>query len=266
MKTIQNLACLALFAVAVSAQTPTQIDVSRVKGAAQLGADGKVVPSQLPAGYGGSGSGSGASQTSQLLDWQFTRVSATQLSFGASCLPASPCNVSIGGTVSQFMGGPYLINLTGNVSGSICVYVTPTSTLTVGIGAGLTTANISGSSSLAFVGNVNSCPQDSVQLETWAVSSGAFNNTGTAYASYLSYKPSAVPGLGIVVTPGQRDTIAIDPTSVLRKFTCANGPATTLPSGATLGDICWDFVPSTPAKYVCANPAGCTLSTDWKAY
>ena len=266
MKTIQNLVCLALLAVAVNAQTPTQMDVSRVRGAAQLGTDGKVVPSQLPAGTGGSGSGSGASQTAQLLDWQFTRVSATQLSFGASCLPASPCNVNIGGTVSQFTDGPYLVNLTGSASGSICVYVSPTSTLTAGIGSGLTTANISGSSTLAFVGNVNSCPQDSAKLERWDVSNGAFNTSGFAYASYLSYKPSPLAGVGIQVTPGQRDTIQVDSSAVLRKFNCAGGPSASLPSGATQGDLCWDFNPSTPNKYVCANAAGCSVAGDWKAF
>src|SRR6266498_3668469 len=110
---------LPLLAVALNAQTPTQIDVSRVKGAAQLGPDGKVLPGQLPPGQGGTG----ASQTSQLVDWVFTRVSGTQLQFGTSCLPATPCNVSIGGKITQFTDGPYQINLTGSNSGSICVYI-----------------------------------------------------------------------------------------------------------------------------------------------
>jgi hypothetical protein len=267
MKTIQNLVYLALLALAMNAQTPTQIDVSRVKGAAQLGADGIVVAAQLPASQGGSG-GSGASQTAQLLDWKFTRVSATQLRFGDNCLPSTPCNVDIGGTVLPFTDGPYLINLSGSgVSGSICVYVTPTSNaLTVGVGSGLTTANISGSTNLAIVGNVNSCPQDSAKLAKWDVAAGAFNSTGSAYASYLSYKPSPLAGSGIVVSAAERDTIQVDTTLVLRKFTCAGGPAASLPSGATQGDICWDFNQTTPAKYVCANAAGCTVVGDWKAF
>jgi hypothetical protein len=266
MKTIQNLVYLALLALAMNAQTPTQIDVSRVKGAAQLGADGKVVAAQLPASQGGSG-GSGASQTAQLLDWKFTRVSATQLRFGDNCLPASPCNIEIGGTVLPFTDGPYLINLSGaGVSGSIYVYVTPMSALTVGVGSGLTTANISGSTNLAIVGNVNSNPQDAAKLARWDVAAGAFNSTGYAYASYLSYKPSPLAGSGILVVAGQRDTIQVDTSSVLRKFTCAGGPAASLPAGATQGDLCWDFNQTTPAKYVCANAAGCTVAGDWKAF
>lgn len=263
MKTIRNLAVLALFAVAAGAQTPTQMDVSRVKGAAQLGPDGKVLGTQLPAGQGGSG----ASQTAQLLDWKFTRVSATQLRFGDNCAPASPCNVDIGGTVSQFTDGPYLINLTGaGAAGTVCVYVTPTSTLTVGIGGGLTTTNITGSNSLAIVAGVNPCPQDAAKLAKWDVAAGAFNSTGSAFASYLSYKPSPLAGTGIQVVAGQRDTIQVDTGSVLRKFLCAGGPSAALPAGATQGDICWDFVPATPAKHVCANAAGCTAVADWKAF
>jgi hypothetical protein len=267
MKTIQHLVYLALLAVAVNAQTPTQMDVSRVKGAAQLGSDGKVLSSQLPASGGSGSGGSGASQTSQLLDWQFTRVSGTQLSFGSNCIPSSPCNVDIGGTVTQFTNGPYLINLTGaNAAGSICVYVTPTNTLTVGVGSGLTTANISGSSSLAITGNVNSCPQDAAKLERWDVSAGAFVSTGYSFASYLSYKPSPLAGTGIQVSTGQRDVIQVDTGSVLRKFTCAGGPATTSPSGATQGDICWDFNSTPPGKYVCTNAAGCSAAGDWKVF
>jgi hypothetical protein len=262
MKT-RILGILALLAAATSAQTPTQMDVSRVKNAAQLGPDGKVLATQLPIGGGGSG----ASQTAQLLDWKFTRVSATQLRFGDSCLPASPCNVDIGGTVSQFTDGPYLINLSGaGATGSICVYVTPTNTLTAGIGGGLTTSNITGSNSLAIVGNVNTCPQDAAKLEKWDVSAGAFNSTGFAFASYLSYKPSPLAGTGIQVVAGQRDTIQVDTGSVLRKFTCAGGPTAVLPAGGTQGDICWDFSPATPAKYVCANAAGCAAAGDWKVF
>jgi hypothetical protein len=265
MKTIQHLVYLALLAVAVNAQTPTQMDVSRVKGAAQLGSDGKVLSSQLPPS--GTNGGSGASQTAQLLDWQFTRVSATQLSCGSSCLPSSPCNVDIGGTVTQFANGPYLINLAGaNAAGSICVYITPANTLTVGVGNGLTTANISGSNSLAITGNVNSCPQDAAKLERWDVSAAAFVSTGYAFASYLSYKPSPLAGTGIQVTAGQRDVIQIDTGSVLRKFTCAGGPVTALPAGATQGDICWDFNSTPPGKYVCANAAGCAAAGDWKVF
>lgn len=263
MNTIRNTAGLVMIAVALSAQTPTQLDVSKVKGAAQLGVDGKVIASQLPASQGGGG----ASQTAQLLDWQFTRVSATQLSFGTSCLPPSPCNVDIGGTVTQFSGGPYLINLSGsNVNGSICVYISPSSQLTVGFGNGLASGNVTGSNGLALVSGVNACPQDASKLARWDVAGSAFVNAGLQYASYLSYKPSPAAGTGIQVAPGSRDTIQIDTGSVLRKFNCAGGPGAMLPAGATQGDVCWDFNAGTPAKYVCVNAAGCTTVADWKGY
>lgn len=269
MKTIRHLVYLALFAGMMYAQTPTQIDVSRVKNAAQLGSDGKVLSSQLPAATtsssSNSSSGTGASQTSQLLDWQFTRTSNTQLSFGASCLPASPCNVNIGGTGYQFTGGAYLINLANSHSGTIWVYISNTGTLSVGVPTAMA-GDITASSTVTVVGNVNSQPADALALEKWDVSSGAFASAGYAFTSYLSYKPSPVSGTGIIVSPGSRDTIQIDTISVLRKFTCAGGPSTTLPSGATQGDICWDFNSSTPGKYVCANAAGCAVAGDWKAF
>lgn len=262
MTTIARLLCLSIVAITIQGQTPTQIDVTRVKSAAQLGADGKVLPSQLPPGIGGGG----ASQTAQLLDWQFARVSSTQLTFGANCLPASPCNIDIGGTVSQFIGGPYLINLSGaNVSGPICVYVAQSGTISVGVGGGLTAANVSGSSPLAIINGVNACPQDAAKLARWDVSGGALNSTGTQLASYLSYKPSPLAGSGIQIVSGVRDAIQIDTSSVLRKFTCTGGPGTT-PSGATQGDICWDFTPTPPTKYVCANSAGCAAAGDWKSF
>jgi len=262
MKSIHYPVCLALLTAATYAQTATQIDVSRVKNAAQLGSDGKVLPSQLPAQSGGSGSG--ASQTSQLVDWQFTRVSATQLSFGASCLPSSPCNASIGGVVYQFTNGPYLINLANSHAGSIWVYISNTGTLSIGVPSAM--AGDISSPSVAIAGNVNSQPADALVLERWDASAGAFATTGYAFASYLSYKPSPVAGTGIVVTSGQRDAIQIDTGAVLRKFNCAGGPGSSLPSGATQGDICWDFNPTTPAKYICANAAGCTVAGDWKAF
>jgi hypothetical protein len=261
MRLIGTLGCLALLVVALNAQTPTRMDVNRVNSAAQLGPDGKVLASQLPASVSG-----GASQTAQLLDWAFTRVSNTRLQFGANCLPASPCNVAIGGKVSSFTDGPYTINVSGAVSGSICVYITPTSTLTVGLGTGLTPSNVTGSNALAFVAGVTSCPQDAAWIAKWDIANGVFSPSGYQYASYFSYKPSPIAGSGIQIVAGQRDTIQIDTGSVLRKFTCTGGPSASLPSGATQGDICWDFTPATPAKYVCANAAGCAAAGDWKAF
>ncbi len=235
--------------------------VGASNGVASLGSDGKVPAAQLPA------ASSGLVHSSQFADWKFTRVSGTQLKFADNCLPATPCNVDIGGTTTQFTDGPYLINLSGsNVSGSICVYITPANQITVGIGNGLSSANITGSNSLAFVAGVNSCPQDAIKLAKWDVSAGAFLTSGFAFAPYISYKPSPLGGAGIQVTAGQRDTIQIDTASVLRKFKCAGGPSTTLPSGATQGDICFDFNPATPVSYVCTNAAGCTTAADWKGF
>jgi hypothetical protein len=258
MKTFKHLLFLSSLAVALHAQTPTQIDVSRVKNAAQLGTDGKVLASQLPAQSGGSG----VSQTAQLVDWQFTRISDTQLSFGASCVNGSPCNVNIGGHAWQFTNGPYLINLANSHSGTIWVYIDTAGNLTVGVPAALT-GDISVPTSMA---TGNPAPTDALLLESWDVTNGCFNSTGKALTAYLSYKPSPLAGTGIVVTTGPRDLIQVDTGSVPRKFNCSGGPSTTLPSGGVQGDICWDFTPTPPAKYVCANGSGCTAAGDWKAF
>lgn len=258
MKSLK-LACLVGIAVSISAQTPTQIDVSRVKGAAQLGSDGKVLASQLPASTGG-GTGSGASQTSQLLDWKFTRVSSTRLQFGDSCLPGSPCNVDIGGVVLPFTGGPYTIDVSGSHSGAICVYVAPSNQLTVGIGNGLSAGDIAGSSGLTLVGGIDSCPQDAAKLAKWDVTSGAFAAAGVPYASYLSYKPSPLSGTGIQIVTGPRDTIQVDTTSVIRKFMVTGTPANV--PGSTKGDIAYDTSATPPVMYQCRQ-AACAAIADW---
>jgi hypothetical protein len=201
--------------------------------------------------------------TSQLSDWHFRRDSPTRLSFGEHCLPDSPCNVSIGGVTYRFTNGPWTLTLSNKHAGIMWVYIGNTGTLTLGLPSPLK-GDIAASSSLAVMNNVNSLPTDVLTLARWDVSNGTFSRTGTMFAAYLSYKPSPLAGSGIQVAAGSRDVIGVDTSSVLRKFTCAGGSSASVPKGATLGDVCWDFNAKAPVMYVCSNANGCAAAQDWK--
>ncbi|MDQ6759851.1 MAG: hypothetical protein M3Z32_08305 [Acidobacteriota bacterium] len=236
-------------AMGVSAQTPTptQLDAARVKNNSTQG---------------------GASQTAQLLDWLVIRPAAQLLRTGAVCLPSTPCNVNIGGTVSQFTGGPYTFILTNSRSGSVCLYINNLGGAIAGYGGGLAAGDITASAGFTAVPNINACPQDGLVLAKWHVTAGAFDapDPTQQLASYLGYKPSPINGTGIIVTPGARDAIAIDTGTVMRKYSCPGGPATTLPAGGTQGDYCLDYTGTRAIAYVCANPSGCTTASDWKGF
>jgi hypothetical protein len=249
LKAIFNLGCLGLLTIGMNAQTPTQLDLYQMKN--------------MPGGIGG-----GASQTAQLLDWATTRQSAQQLQTGSVCLPSTPCNVNIGGIVSQFTGGPYTFTLTNSRSGLVCLYINNLGLAIAGYGNGLAAGDITASSGFTALSGINDCPQDALILAKWKVTAGSFDaaNPVQQSAAYLSYKPSPVNGTGILVTPGQRDAIAIDTGSVMRKFTCSGGPATTLPAGGTQGDECFDYTALKPIVYVCVNANGCTVAADWKGF
>ena len=219
-----------------------------------------------PAGPAGPPGSPGGSTSTQLNDWLFQRSSDTVLTFGASCLPQTPCVVSIGGQVFQFSGGPYTITVANAHSGSVCAFISNMGTLSLAAGGpSLVTTDIT-VPTVALVSALNgACPTDSLQLERWDVAAGVLNSTGYPFTAYLSYKPSPTAGLGLQVVPGPRDQLLIDTGAIPRKFTCTGGPGVTLPSGATLGDLCFDFS-SGVAMYVCTNAAGCTVAGDWLSH
>ena len=176
--------------------------------------------------------------------------------------------MNIGGTVSQFTGGPYTITLANSHSGSVCLYINNLGGAIVGYGNGLAAGDITASSGFTAVPGINSCPQDALVLAKWNVTGGAFDaaDPSQQLAAYLGYKPSPIQGTGILVTAGARDTIAIDTGAVMRKYSCAGGPTVTLPGGAAQGDECIDYTAARAVAYVCANASGCTVAADWKGF
>lgn len=199
--------------------------------------------------------GSGASQTAQLVDWPITRTSATVLTFGSSCLPSTPCNVSIGGTVYSFTGGPWTVTQIGAHTGRACTYISNTGTLSVAIGgASLVTGDITASTGLTAVSQSGgNCPSDSLQLHQWDDTAGAWNSTGVFLASAYSYKPSPICGHGMTCTYGARDQIAAN----TNNGACVGTPGNT---SGSFGDFCTD---TTPVVYVCKTGGGCTVAADW---
>ncbi|GAC1700194.1 MAG: hypothetical protein NVS9B4_01150 [Candidatus Acidiferrum sp.] len=159
------------------------------------------------------GAGSGTSYTSGILDWFFARTAGV-LTYGSNCLPATPCNVALGSTRFGFSGGPYTLTLSGANSGAVCSYINTSGALAVAVGGGaLVPANIAASGGVTVVASTGgACPADTaIPLQSWTVTAGVFDLTGTALASYLSMKPSLVTtGLGLAITPGTRDSLALD--------------------------------------------------------
>lgn len=208
----------------------------------------------------------GVTQTADLSDGLFTRT-PTVITFGAAWTMAKPFRVAINGKVYEFNQGPYSCTVANNHNGNVSVYIDRSGTLTCGVSTALA-SDVTPSTNVTLVTGVASMPDEAFKIVQWAVSSGNYaSSPAKVYMAYNSFKACAVGGTGVLVSCGTAyDTVQIDTVSVLRKFTCANGPSSSLPSGATQGDVCWDFIPSTPLKYVCANAAGCTVSGDWKAY
>lgn len=184
-KTISGLSLLFLVAAAAAAQ-PTQLDVSRVKGAAQLGTDGKVLASQLPAGTGGGGGG--ASTLNDLLGCTPV-VAGKVITLPATCkvatatssqAVAAPSNFTFDATTAT----PGRINI-GFDSG---VYTVWTSTTSYVCGAGASCVSSTPSypngvlriASFTLTGNVLSAPSlDMTENQQKIVFAGANANDTT---------------------------------------------------------------------------------------
>ena len=133
--------------------------------------------------------------------WQANRVSNTQLSFGAGCLPNSPCNANISGVFHQYTNGPWVINLANSHSGTIYVYIDPSGTLSAGVPSALSATVDITSPTLAIVGGVDSQPAGAI-LETWPVSSGTFNSTGSYFGASITYYAAPLTGFTGTKTAG----------------------------------------------------------------
>lgn len=175
-----------------------------------------------------SGGGGGTSYTSGILDWGFSRTTTT-LTFGANCLPATPCNVLIGEHVQQFTGGPYVLTYSSGTTGTVFVYIDPDSPTV--IKAGTTTGITLTSSGVTIVPSTASILGDAYPVATWEVVASIFATTPTGlWASYASYKPAPRAGFNMRVTPGDRDLL--DAIATLNTATPSATPIFDLSSGA----------------------------------
>lgn len=219
---------------------------------------------------GGGGGGSGASQTSQLTDFALPPKDITNktLTVSSACVSGASCDTDVAGNSIPLAGGPYTCTISGSSSGTVCAYIDTLGALNLAVPSSLG-STVSCSTGMTVVPAQATCPTYNVKkLWTFDAVSGSWTSGVRRWA--LSYiKPSLTCGTGLTCTPGPTDLAAIDTGSVLRKFICVGGPSSSLPSGATEGDVCWDMdgaAGSVAGKWVCNRALGCTVAGDWKTY
>jgi hypothetical protein len=201
-----------------------------------------------------SGGSGGASGTLTML--AVTRTGSTTLAVGASCAISTPCTARIGGTVYTIVTGSTITLTSGTPA--VRIYISDGSD-----GAPLGTVKVR-NSALTGVACSSGCtvensqtafPGMSIPLAIWtATTPGAWDATGTDLRSFLSAKPSASSGTGIVITQGASDTVAIDTTLVLKKYSGAGAPGSI--AGSLLGDIYIDTANN--VSYQCFSAGPCT--------
>jgi len=195
--------------------------------------------------------GAGAQTVSQLSDLKPTRASATVLTLGASCAPATPCNLRFGGITYAFTS-PTSTTISAG-TGTAYIYLDPSGNLTVG--HNLTVACSSG---CVVVSGITAFPSNSIPLFTWTATGGAWNSAGgTDWRSFQSTTDLSA-GTGLLgATANGVTTISADPTQI--------GLWTTVP--ATSAGACtkgtWSI--DTSFYYVCvaANTWKRTALTTW---
>ncbi len=154
-----------------------------------------------------SGTGTGASTASQLGDFSVTRTSATTLTVGASCSPATPCNVRFGSLNYSFTSGATISQ--GGGSGFVYVYISSSGTLTAGHNF-----TVSCPGGCVAQSGVTSFPADSIPIFTWSATNNAWDPTGLDQRAFLATK-DILAGPGINTTEVQGNTvIAADPSVV----------------------------------------------------
>ncbi len=191
-----------------------------------------------------SGSGGGASMANQLGDLAAVRTSATVLSIGTGCTPASPCNVRFGYQVYSITNSA-TATISGSSIGTAYIYLNSSGALTVGHNLTVTC-----SPGCTQQTGVTSFPPNVLPIYIWTATNGTWDTTGGRdERAFLSAKTLS-GGQGIVVTeaPGQ-STLAIDtgviPTYLMTSATlnfpsiatgsCAADQTMTL-AGANAGD------------------------------
>jgi hypothetical protein len=157
-----------------------------------------------PQAAGSGGGGAGISLLAQSGDLLVARLSASTLSIGANCSPATPCNVRFGSLVFSILAGASATVTAG--TGTALFYVTSSGTLTVG-------HNVTAScSSTCFAqSGVTGFPPDSIPLFSWSATNGAWDVNGGADLRAFSSVKVVQAGAGLTsVDSGGATVIGAD--------------------------------------------------------
>jgi hypothetical protein len=123
------------------------------------------------------------------------RISRTQLSIGSACSIATPCLFRIGSSVYSLLA-PATATVTGG-SGLATIYIDANANITVGVGdAGSLSASCAG---CVVVSGITQYPLGIIPLETWNVTNGIWDATGTNNVAAMSVPPVLIGGADITV-------------------------------------------------------------------
>jgi hypothetical protein len=158
---------------------------------------------------GTGGTGGGAETASQLADFEAVRNSSTNLTIGAACSTATPCNVRFGGTTYSFTN-PASVNVSSG-TGTLYIYISSNGTLTVGSNVVATCV-----STCTAISGITAFPPNGIPLFSWTVTNGTLDATGgTDFRAFLSTS-SVTAGTGLVSTlSGGIPMLSVDSTLVM---------------------------------------------------
>jgi len=193
----------------------------------------------------GTVGGGGASMASLLGDFQVMRATAAELSIGANCSTATPCNARFGNIVYSFTRGCTATLSAG--TGSAYIYITSGGVLT--LGHNLT---LSASAGCMAQSSVTSFPADSIPLYTWSATNGTWDEAGGHDFRAVLGQKGVTAGVGIAtVENGGRTTVSVDAAVVPMFLSAAatlNFPS--IPAGACSSDYTITVLGAVPGDAV----------------
>jgi hypothetical protein len=189
-----------------------------------------------------------ATSASRLKDLAVVRASATELTVGAECTQANPCNARMGSVTRSFTHGATLTAAGTNIgTGTALVYITAGGVLTAGY-------NVPAGNSVVCDGctaqaGVSNFPLDSIPLFIWNVEwSGnpvtpAWDAQGTDQRAFLSSAKTVASGMGLVGSEtGTSTTLAVDPSVVGIRAAAPATATSTCEAGSWAADAAYFYV------------------------
>ncbi len=132
--------------------------------------------------------------------FNFTRISNSQLSFGANCQSSGACVAGFGNKSIPFTSGPWIETIvTPNTNDIAYHYIASSGQTTVGTSSTVITPT----TGLAAVQGITGFPDDSIPLYTWVIFNGAWAATGTDARQVYHRDPVVgLSGIGVSYVNG----------------------------------------------------------------